>query len=177
MPLNNPFGGPQWTEDHCADLTQLCAAGVIYREIARTLNEKYGTNYSKNSVVGKVCRLGLTPPAKPKVVSQPRKSHKSKGVRAYVAKRATHNGNVMRLFPAIELDQPRCVEVVPQHVSLVDLTGCKYPYGDGPFTFCNHERTVGSSYCVDHFDLSRRPALPLKSLAFKREGTDFARTA
>lgn len=57
---------------------------------------------------------------------------------------------------AIDLPALRCVEVEPRHVSLLDLQqggDCRWPYGDGPFTFCGHPAVFGS-YCGPHFGLS-----------------------
>lgn len=178
MPNNNPNGGAQWLESHCAELTRLLETGLVYHKIAESLNAQFGTAYSKNAVVGKVCRLGLTPPDKPKRPPYVRKtSHKSKGIRAYVARRTTHNSNAMRLSPVIDLEQMRCVEIAPQHVSLLELTGCAYPYGDGPFTFCNHAKMAGSSYCAPHKFLCWVPPRPALAQARIYQGTNFARGA
>jgi hypothetical protein len=38
----------------------------------------------------------------------------------------------------------------------LDAEGCRYPFGDGPFTFCNHAQHEGSTYCGPHMALSRR---------------------
>jgi hypothetical protein len=42
--------------------------------------------------------------------------------------------------------------VTPGHLSLIDLpaNGCKWPYGDGPFTFCGCDREEGKPYCYAH---------------------------
>jgi hypothetical protein len=165
MPNNNPLGGTWWSDDHCADLTTLLATGMIYREIARTINEKFGTNFSKNSVVGKVQRLGLTPPAKPKAppyVRKPKARRSEREVLRFVASNGNSNG--MRVLRTVVLEQAklRCAEIVPQHASVSDLTGCRYPYGDGPFTFCNHPQAAGSSYCAPHVALCREtPRVPI----------------
>jgi GcrA cell cycle regulator len=63
----------------------------------------------------------------------------------------------------VDLPELRCVEIVPRHLSLVELESgdCRYPYGgdgeDEPITFCGHPRRPDSSYCAPHFDLSRDP--------------------
>lgn len=61
----------------------------------------------------------------------------------------------VRVVPPAEVIALRCEEIVPLHVTLMDLqpNGCRYPYGDGPFTFCGHPKLIGASYCLDHFDL------------------------
>jgi GcrA cell cycle regulator len=72
----------------------------------------------------------------------------------------------MRAIPKFEpvvSAKLRCVEVVPRHVSLLDLEpgDCRYPYGgeqEGEaITFCAHPRRAGSSYCASHFQLTWGP--------------------
>lgn len=50
----------------------------------------------------------------------------------------------------------RDAEIAPLHVGLLDLKpgACRYPYGDGPFTFCGHGTLAGKSYCAAHQRLS-----------------------
>lgn len=40
----------------------------------------------------------------------------------------------------------------PLNLTLDELRedSCRWPYGDGPFTFCGHPKKGGSSYCVTH---------------------------
>jgi GcrA cell cycle regulator len=167
MPNNNPNGGQQWHDDHCAELTRLLATGMIYREIARAINEKFGTNFSKNSVVGKVCRLGLTPPEKPKAppyVRKPKPRRAEFDVIRIVS--ANGNSNGMRVLRTVVLEQAklRCVEIVPRHLSLIELEpgDCRYPYGDGPMTFCGHPKLGWSSYCIAHHALCHEtPRVPI----------------
>ena len=71
----------------------------------------------------------------------------------------------MPVFERVELPALRCVEIVPRHLSLVDLEpgDCRYPYGGDEegeaITFCGHPRREGSSYCAPHFHLTRNPDL------------------
>jgi GcrA cell cycle regulator len=166
MPNNNPLGGTWWSDDHCNELTGLLATGMIYREIARTINEKFGTNFSKNSVVGKVTRLGLTPPPKPKAPPYVRKpkARARRDILCIVS--ANSNSNAMRVVRSVILEQAklRCVEIVPRHLSLIDLEpgDCRYPYGDDIVTFCGHPKQDGSSYCTPHHVLcNEKPRTPV----------------
>ena len=59
-----------------------------------------------------------------------------------------------------DFSPPRCVEVEPLKMALVELEPhhCRYPVGgwpsDDPITFCGHpKRGNGSSYCAAHADL------------------------
>jgi len=53
----------------------------------------------------------------------------------------------------------RCAEIEPRHLSLGQLErdDCRYPFGDGPFTFCGRLNMDGKSYCPDHFQLTITP--------------------
>lgn len=57
--------------------------------------------------------------------------------------------------------QIRCAEVLPRHLSLLELEpdDCRYPYGEGPITFCGRAKRENSSYCPAHFDLTRKTAV------------------
>ncbi len=178
MPLNNMAGGVQWSDDHCAELTRLVASGMVYREIAATLNKTFGaSHYTKSAVAGKVQRLDLPRPVrakrppyvrKPKIKSPPRPRVFREVMRIVSA----NISGGMRIVRAVETDQPelRCVEIEPRHRSLIDLEpgGCRYPYGDGPFTFCGHPKQDGSSYCTPHFHLCREESRPRTDKRYSR---------
>jgi GcrA cell cycle regulator len=157
MPGSNFKIGTEWTLDHIAELTRLLPTGMVYRDIAKTLNEQFGTAFSKNSVVGKVHRLGLTPPEKPKAEPRvrtysPRVGHDVK------AKRAAHS-NTIRIVSTVVLEREklRCLEIKCT-VPLLDVTGCRYTDGDGPFLFCDGPQHPGSSFCFSHHVLCWVPA-------------------
>jgi GcrA cell cycle regulator len=171
VPNNNPLGGAQWSDDQCAELASLLASGMVYRLIAEALNEKFGTAHTKNAIVGKVQRLNLTPPDKPKrppYVRKPKKSTANKGHHLIVDRivRANANSNAMRVIKTVEMAQYklRCVEIEPRHLTLLDLEpgDCRYPYGDDAVTYCGHPKQDGSSYCTPHHVLCReKPRVPV----------------
>jgi GcrA cell cycle regulator len=164
VPNNNPLGGAQWSDDQCAELTTLLASGMVYRLIAEALNEKFGTAHTKNAVVGKVQRLNLTPPNKPKRPPYVRKPRERKREYASVRiVRANSNSNAMRVIKSVVLEQHklRCVEI-ECITPFEEVTGCRYPVGDGPFLFCNASQADGSSYCLSHHMLCReKPRVPV----------------
>jgi GcrA cell cycle regulator len=164
VPLNNMIGGAQWSDDHCAELTRLLASGMVYRLIAVALNEKFETAYSKNAVVGKVQRLNLTPPDKPKRPPYVRKpSERRREFNSVRIVRANSNSNAMRVVSSVVLEQAklRCVEIECT-TTFDDVTGCRYPVGDGPFLFCNGAQMEGSSYCLNHHVLCHdKPRVPI----------------
>jgi hypothetical protein len=65
------------------------------------------------------------------------------------------------MVKSINLEALRCIEVEPLHKSLADLgrNDCRYPYGEGPYTFCGNPQREGHSYCGPHFALTLRRGL------------------
>ncbi len=164
------FGGISiWDELRVETLKRLHALG----NSASVIGAELGV--SRNAVIGKANRLGLAQPPR-EIKIKAAKPRERKVMRIEPAN-AFGSFRIRESISAVEHHKLRCVEIIPQHVSLVDLEGCKYPYGDGPFTFCNHPQMKGSSYCVPHYHLTNKPPEPIRSVAMKRHGTDFARSA
>jgi GcrA cell cycle regulator len=104
-----------------------------------------GYNFSRSSIIGKIHRLGLSSAGLERVVRRQKSdSEQREGLKR------TYNRR-----PNPTEVQLRCVELVPRHVSLAEIERgeCRYPYGDGPFTFCGHPAVEGASYCAPHKDL------------------------
>lgn len=47
----------------------------------------------------------------------------------------------------------------PLHLNLADLEygQCRFPFGDGPFTFCGCQTYEDSPYCAEHHALTHQP--------------------
>jgi GcrA cell cycle regulator len=182
MPLNNPLGpvAGLWPEEHTQELTRLCGEKLSYRTIATMLNEKFGTSYTKNAVLGKAARIGIVKESAPSVPGnrkpkadrkQPYKARTPrKWVEAVRIVPANGNSNAMRVIRSVVMEQAklRCVEIVPRHLSLIDLepNDCRYPYGDDHITFCGHQKMSGSAYCVPHHALcNEQPRIPIQRFA------------
>jgi GcrA cell cycle regulator len=164
---NNNMLGPiagLWPEEHAQELTRLVASGMVYRLIAESLNDKFGTAHTKNAIVGKVQRLNLTPPDKPKKPPYVRKpTPRRREFASTRIVRANGNSNAMRVIKTVELEQYklRCVEIECT-TTFDDVTGCRYPVGGSPFLFCNGAQTEGSSYCLNHHILCHeKPRVPI----------------
>jgi GcrA cell cycle regulator len=54
-----------WTPEHCQALREYRARGLSYGEIARRLNAKFGTTYTRNAALGRGMRMGLPSPERP----------------------------------------------------------------------------------------------------------------
>jgi GcrA cell cycle regulator len=164
-----------WTPEHSEALRQYLARGMSYSEISAAINSKFNTSYSRNAAIGRAKRMGLSSSddrRKDAPLDWPRRTAaKASGLHT---SRERHVPDFIRPIPVLEranAPKLRCIEIVPRHLSLVDLeTGdCRYPYGgeaDGePITFCAHPRREGSSYCTPHFHLTLGPGAKLERLS------------
>ena len=153
-----------WEEAHSAALRELVEKGLSFKEIARTLNERFGTAYTRNAAIGRARRLGLSTPGQPDtggVFAAPRKPDARKicEKRARVLFKSPRLTTIERAATL----RLRCVAIAPRHLALVDLgpSDCRYPYGGDvegePITFCGHPRREGSSYCASHAHLTSLP--------------------
>ena len=150
-----------WTLEQSEALKDFVLSGLSYAKSAAAINNRFGTAYSRNAAIGRANRIGLAVPVKAK---QPPRKRKPQPYKPRDKSRQKYSSVAKRFYEVldnVEIGQLRCVEIIPQHVSLADLAenGCRYPYGDGPFTFCNHSQLDGASYCPSHFVLSRKQDL------------------
>ena len=152
-----------WPQEHVSYLGVILVDGLSFKEAAQALNERFGTDYSRNAVIGKSKREGFKQPDKPwhrlTTVSKPERE--GKPTLEATALRVTHTRRgPVRSIPALprEIIQLRCAEIEPLHLDLLDLDRhhCRWPYGDQNITFCGHSKMVGS-YCLAHFQLSVGP--------------------
>jgi GcrA cell cycle regulator len=152
-----------WPREHSDALREYFGRGMSFSQIAGAINARFNTAYSRSAVLGRATRIGLAGAGR----ADQRTTSPSEADQTGVHKqRERHAAMLMRPRPVFEPAKPlklRCVEIVPRHVSLLDLEpdDCRYPYGgdeDGvSITFCAHPRQPDSSYCTAHFDLARGP--------------------
>jgi GcrA cell cycle regulator len=153
-----------WTEQHSAALREFLESGMSYSRIADAINAKFNTAYSRSAAIGRAKRMGL---AGPDPKDRPGSPMSAKAPRLYQP-RERRQLEFMRPMPTFERAETaklRCVEIVPRHLSLMDLErgDCRYPYGGDEegeaITFCGHPQRLGTSYCVTHFHLTRGPGI------------------
>ena len=139
-----------WTTDRIKTLMALWAEGVSTLEIGRRLG------VTKNSVVGKVHRLGL-PKRQSPISSSPRTPRASKPT------------------PPIKI-RPQTVPVTAEMVKMEELTTgmCKWPEGEPDqedFRFCGQPAIEGKPYCAVHCarayvrgtrDRTQKPLIPTR---------------
>ena len=153
-----------WPPEHSDVLRGHLAARLAFSAIAKAINLRFNTAYTRNAVIGRAKRMGLVGSDRPQpslhtAPPRPEITIKSLTVGSDTA--------VLRWpTPALKLQEPlqlRCAAVEPRHLSLIELErgDCRYPYGGDEegevITFCGHPRRAGSSYCAPHFELSRTP--------------------
>lgn len=158
-----------WTKEREETLAKLWAEGSSCRQIAESLGDT-----TRNACIGKINRLGLSKPlVKKPFVKKKRAAKRSSASHDQIIHRIVRvngNSNHMRRMETIQRDQYRlrCVEIECTTI-FEDLTGCRYPVGDGPFLFCNGPQVEGNSYCRSHAALCWVAPLPFKDKAPLRE--------
>lgn len=133
-----------WTPKLIQQLRDLWVTGLSAAEIGKQLG------VSRNSIIGKTYRLGLSAKGKQIAADRPKKVKEPRPPRA----KAERLPGASRSPPA----RPSVVGVIiPPHQrrSLLELTDriCKFPIGDPAtpdFYFCGGEVREGSPYCRHH---------------------------
>jgi len=152
-----------WTDERVDLLRKLWTEGLSASQIAAELG-----GVTRNAVIGKVHRLGLSGRAKP---AQSAASRQKRAPRANAyAKRTTGTKALAPAAkPAGEAASSRSAVVVdvPEpkllNLNLLQLTEstCKWPIGDpqhDDFAFCGNTARDGDPYCEYHCRLAYQPA-------------------
>lgn len=162
-----------WNEEISEALRGLLTEqGLSSAQAAFVLNERFGTSFTRNSIIGRSHRLGLGIKDKPKAVkiARPKVSKE----RVSVAKIRQNGGGGLKLIHSTafaEMAALRCIEIIPLNLTFEQLgsNDCRYPYGDSDFRFCGHAKGAASSYCPGHKALTWQESKPLRDRAFVRE--------
>ncbi len=156
---------PGWTDDRVGTLKKLWLEGQSASQIAKQL----GGGVTRNAVIGKVHRLGLSGRAAPsqpaRVTLRPARPRPAAPKTEFVAPSAPRR---------IEAVQPRPVVAppTPPRPAIPDLPGtatvmtlgahmCKWPIGDpssSEFSFCGRRASEGV-YCVEHAKVAYQPQI------------------
>jgi GcrA cell cycle regulator len=152
-----------WAPEHSGALREYLALGMTYSEIARAINAKFNTHYTRSAALSRARRIGLVSTGRPADLTSPAAPCQRLSPSQL---RKAHAAALRWLVPNFEreeLPKLRCVDVEPRHLSLIELeaSDCRYPYGGDEegeaITFCGHPRREDSSYCAAHFHLTRGP--------------------
>ncbi len=122
----------QWTEEKVETLRRLWGSGMTAAQIA----EKLGEGVSRNAVIGKAHRLGLSAGGAKNAKPKPRKKAAEKAKPAATKTRAGKKSD--------ELPWQR---------------RCQWPHGhpgEPDFHFCGAEAVAGRPYCAEHCAIAYR---------------------
>lgn len=144
-----------WTEAMMSRLVDLQARGDSCSQIAAEL----GCGLTRNAVIGKLHRMGITGGA----AAMPEKE-RIKRTKEAAARKNQKRKERRQEWRSQNPTPPRapvplmvCMDVDPRGLSLVDLEpgDCRYPSGEGAdITFCGHPSMDGRSYCAPHARLT-----------------------
>jgi len=135
-----------WTEDRVELLKKLWAEGLSASQIARQLGE-----VTRNAVIGKVHRLGLSGRGSPSRSERPKSVTMPKPVAKPVLVRPTPTAEPPVRLPGGEFAT----------VTTIKENMCKWPIGDpttAEFRFCGHKTSGGTPYCEYHARMAYQPA-------------------
>ncbi len=149
-----------WTDERVEQLKKLWADGLSASQIAARMG-----GITRNAVIGKVHRLGLSGRTRPVRPSRPRNPFPGNTPHCqYSGNLALKREETMRPMPEPEPAPIVAVEIAPgEHVSILTLNEkrCKWPIGDpqhDDFHFCGHESGSESPYCRVHARMAYQPA-------------------
>lgn len=139
-----------WTTERLDLLRELATAGSN-SWVAREINARTGSTFTRNAVIGKKKRNGIESagPLGTRVGNQIERKqrrndyHLQRRINTKRTNRKTQgmqNDLIFQGFLGIPFDELRPDD-------------CRYPEGDGPFLFCGQPKFEDSSYCAHHFRL------------------------
>src|SRR6201993_4322320 len=152
-----------WSDDRVEQLKKLWEAGLSASQIAAELG-----NVTRNAVIGKVHRLGLSGRAKSPSSAAPRPRKARPAQHMMRVSRGVSRGNSGLAPPFQGKPEPDPIaydNVVPmsQRLSLLELSEatCHWPVGDPAspdFFFCGGKEIAGLPYCAAHSRVAYQPA-------------------
>lgn len=177
-----------WTDERVERLKTLWAEGLSASQIAAELG-----NITRNAVIGKVHRLGLSGRAKPQVqasrpaaaprakpaapsrpaaVTAPRPATRPITIGNVVVKTEEMEGAVLAPVraPVVEAEA-----IVFEKMTILNLTEqtCKWPIGDPgrpDFFFCGRKSDSGIPYCAYHARIAYQPSAERKARDKRQAG-------
>jgi GcrA cell cycle regulator len=152
-----------WSDDRVEQLRKLWEAGLSASQIAAELG-----NVTRNAVIGKVHRLGLSGRAKSpsSAAPRPRKARAPQHMMRVARPVSRGNTALAQAFEVeLEADPVAHDNVVPmsQRLSLLELSEatCHWPVGDpssADFFFCGGKALASLPYCAHHSRIAYQPA-------------------
>lgn len=164
--------GVTWTDERVEHLKKLWSDGLSASQIAAEI----GGGVTRNAVIGKVHRLGLSGRGKAKAASpqRPRKATRVPSAPAPIAPVARSNV-VIAPVPAPLVAEPEpevhvdeeVVVPMSERVTIMELreSMCRWPMGDPTkpeFRFCGARSITGLPYCTHHARVAYQPVTDRK---------------
>jgi GcrA cell cycle regulator len=156
-----------WTDERVETLKKLWQEGHSASQIAKALG-----GVTRNAVIGKVHRLGLSGRAAPSQPSRPlykpaRPPRPAASTHHASGHASSHTPVVRRTEPLMArpvISQPIVPYVEEPGTATVLTLGakmCKWPIGDpssDAFSFCGRRADDGTPYCVEHARVAYQPS-------------------
>ena len=160
-----------WTDERVELLKKLWGEGLSASQVAAELG-----GVTRNAVIGKVHRLGLSGRAKTTSTAQrarrsrpanPRPSRTSSNAAPTMGATALKADAKPQAAPQPKAqtkpEEDAVVVPISKRASILTLTEntCKWPIGDpgdGDFHFCGHKSEPGAPYCKYHADIAYQPS-------------------
>jgi GcrA cell cycle regulator len=158
--------GVTWTDERVEQLKKLWSDGLSASQIAAEIG-----NVSRNAVIGKVHRLGLSGRGKAKAASaqRPRKSARTPSAPLAIAESVRNNVVLAPVAAPLTLDhepeitmEEEVVVPISERVTIMELreSMCRWPMGDPTkpeFRFCGARSVTGLPYCTHHARVAYQP--------------------
>ncbi|MBB3021678.1 GcrA cell cycle regulator [Microvirga lupini] len=167
--------GATWTDERVELLKKLWTDGLSASQIAAELG-----NVTRNAVIGKVHRLGLSgrakdaKPAASTATARPRKATRAPSAPAPLPPQPHPNNVVVAPIalqpvtqePSVYIEDDLAVPV-SERVTIMDLreSMCRWPMGDPTkpeFRFCGARSITGLPYCTHHARVAYQPVADRK---------------
>ena len=126
---------------------------------------------TRNAIIGKAHRLGLESRKKNAEPGQLIEKRRQQPIHRRREPRPPQLKVIGRRPP------PSMAHIKARHISLIDLKegDCKFPYGDGPFTFCGcKNRDVDTPFCAEHCAIVYAPRVDGPDPSKKKSEGDLA---
>ncbi len=143
---------PAWSDDRIVTLSKLWSDGLSASQIAHALG-----GVTRNAVIGKVHRLGLTGrdgPSAPRQASAPPTPPRRRPARAARSFKAA--SPTVAAHPIEKTERPGLVT----NIACLGARACRWPIGDpkdSDFSFCG--RPADGRYCDTHERRGTRPGI------------------
>lgn len=145
-----------WTDDRVEILSKLWAEGLSASQIATKLG-----GVTRNAVIGKVHRLGLSGRVKPKRKTKPAAPRTATTARKRMPVKRRAAPRPAPTPPPVPLE----AKALPngEFATILTITEhlCKWPLGDPTsvdFRFCGRGTDKGEPYCKSHAQLAYQPS-------------------